>query len=245
MHTLDSIMIYRDEQISIFFGDKSTAPFSGQEFKDNIDSNRSFLLDRCSSFPLLAESYIFLRQVHGIDGKIFNRDFISFDYKGDFIITIENDVALGVLTADCLPIVFFDTHNSVISIAHSGWKGSIAGVVDTVINSMKSNFASQDKNIKIFLGPAAKKCCYTVTDEFLENSDEQIFRESIFKVDGKLVFDNVLYTCSKLKYFGILEENINLNYNLCTICCEKFCSNRRGGVISGRQVTLVKLNNFK
>jgi polyphenol oxidase len=238
-------MFFINKEISIFFGDNITAPFFCREFKDSIETNISFLRDRVSEFPLLADKYIFLHQIHSINGKIYNYDFFSFDYKGDYLITDKYKVALGVLTADCLPIIFYDQKNRVIAIAHSGWRGSLGGIFFEVVQEMSRAFNTNLKDIKVYLGPCGKVCCYEVSSEFLSTSTNKFFKKSILSKNQKIFFDNIEYVILNLVDFGIGREQINLDFNLCTICNLRFASHRRSGINAKRQVTLVKLNDLQ
>lgn len=235
-------MIFRDEEITIFFGDNSTAPFTGQEFKENIESNKVFLQERVSKFPITANKYIFLHQIHSIEGKIFTNNFNAFDLQSDYLVTQIPEVALGVLTADCLPIVFSDSVNRVVAVAHAGWRGSIDGISQKVINKLQEEFKTNLDNLKIYFGPSAKKCCYEVSEEFLVHSSDRIFEKSIISKNKKLFFDNVNYNRLKLMALGVQEERLNLNFSVCTICNLNFASHRRGAESAKRQVTLIKLN---
>jgi len=227
-------MHYKNSNFLISFGNNSNAPFTIEEFRNNIFTNKALLQNKIS------KNRIFLHQTHSNYGQIYKNNFSSFDYQGDYLITKEPEVEIGILTADCLPIIFYDSKNNVIAIAHSGWKGSLSGIVDKVLEDLKTNFFVDFNDLEIFFGPSAKKCCYEVSESFLENSKEDIFKASIIFRD-KIIFDNVYYSKQRLMALGIKEEQINLDYNICTMCNLQFSSVRRLGVKSGLQPTTIKL----
>ena len=227
-------MHYKNNNFLISFGNNSDAPFTIEEYRNNIFTNKILLQDKIS------KNRIFLHQIHSNYGQTYTNNFLSFDYQGDYLITKEPEIEIGILTADCLPIIFYDHKNNVIAIAHSGWRGSLSGIVDKVLEDLKNNFLSDFNDLEIFFGPSAKNCCYEVSESFLENSKEAIFKASLIFKD-KIIFDNVYYSKQRLISFGIKESQINLDYNLCTMCNLEFSSVRRLGVKSGLQPTTVKL----
>ena len=58
-------------------------------------------------------------------------------FKSDAIVTKIKGIALGVVTADCVPIILFDTHNQIIGCIHAGWKGASSGIIENTIKTFK------------------------------------------------------------------------------------------------------------
>src|SRR3989339_1377229 len=105
----------------------------------------------------------------------------------DGVITTVEKVALTVITADCVPIIF-SGQNGIIGISHQGWRNSIKSIAQKMINNMVEQGA-QKENIKIAIGPSINDCCYNINEEryysFLEEFDG--FSEKIFhRRHGKL-----------------------------------------------------------
>ncbi|MFT6765589.1 MAG: YfiH family protein [Alteromonas naphthalenivorans] len=190
---------------------------------------------------------IFLNQVHKAHGEtVFKikdiQDSILFGKDGDYLITNQPTLGLGIVTADCLPIVYFDKINKVVGIAHAGWKGSVAGIANKVVLDLQEKFMSQKKDIKIFFGPSAKHCCYEVDSLFLERVGSNVHTSrALFKKNNKYFFDLGLYNASELLSAGFSSQQIIFNYNRCTICQKSFCSYRRQKGTNMRQVTVVSL----
>jgi hypothetical protein len=165
-----------------------------------------------------------------------------FDFQGDFLVTNKKNIALVVLTADCVPLVLYDTSNNIISLIHAGWKGSFVGVIDQAISTMCRKYQTNIKDIKVFFGPSARACCYQVTQDFVDQFQMKFGRiDSFFYRKNLIFFDNSLFLQQNLKKFGILEDNINIENARCTICNLEFCSYRREKQQSNRQITMVVL----
>ncbi len=194
------------------------------------------------------EKLVFLKQMHGIDGLTIT-DPIQikfslnlFDKQGDFIITNLRKVGIGILTADCLPLVFYDPVHHAVGIAHVGWKGLIAGIIPKVAQKMQNEFKTNPTNLDVFLGPCAKACCYQVDENFLHNLENSTFAEQVtFRRNDKIFFNIPRFAKLQLIEMRINPENINKNYRNCTICDTRFHSVRREGEKTGRQITIVGL----
>jgi YfiH family protein len=165
-----------------------------------------------------------------------------FKYQGDFLITNKKKCALIILTADCVPIVFYDSLHQAIGAAHSGWKGTVGEIAKKTIIKMQQTYGTQLHDLHCFFGWSAQDCCYEVTPEFLEHFKKFDYGQNSFvKKGGKIYFNNRLHLQEGLKKFGILPEKIYTTNDLCTICNVRFCSARRDKDVAGRQVTVVAL----
>jgi YfiH family protein len=126
-----------------------------------------------------------VHQTHSPDAVIVNEAWEHKDApKADALVTNKPNIILGVLTADCLPILFADEKNGVIAAAHSGWKGAFSGVIENTIDKMQQLGASIP-DISATIGPAISKKSYEVGAEFFErfigqdNNNERFFVKSI------------------------------------------------------------------
>ncbi|MBS0656020.1 MAG: peptidoglycan editing factor PgeF [Verrucomicrobia bacterium] len=219
------MIVTLDERCSIFFGDKSTSPISHKSAQ-----HKNFCEDLRQQLGLshLVRQY----QVHKADG--WNIESMSQltspvmleEREGDFLITNQPGVGIAVLTADCLPIIFYAPQHHLVAAAHAGWRGSIAGIAVKVLASFTEQYGLDLSQVQVHFGPAARACCYEVQQDFLDALplDAEPF---IVSRGGKYFFDNSLFNKQQLISFGILPENINDHYNLCTMCNHQFCSYRR------------------
>ncbi len=189
---------------------------------------------------------IFLQQVHSTAGIVVDepefKTFKPFTHEGDFLMTKLPHVGLGIMTADCLPIIFFDKANHAVAIAHAGWRGSVAGIAKKTVERMQQAFKTNPKNIDVFFGPCAKMCCYEVGTDFVSQLDDVTRASQVLKKrGGRLFFDVLHYNQLQLEGAGVKKEALGLDYNVCTICDANFFSYRRQKENAGRQMTVVSL----
>ncbi len=236
---------------TIFFGDKSncTVSHKSKEFT-------SFCNNLAQTHGLT--KLIFSEQVHGTAGTYIDSKEKAecikpldlnrpFNLVGDFLITNQKNIGIGVLTADCLPIIFYDTKNHVAACIHAGWRSAIAEIVTKVVQMMFEKFKFAPEDLQIYFGPCAKTCCYQVQPDFLQNLTNFKFKNQVIrKDDGKLFFDNVLFNKLLLIDLGMLSKNMHFQNNHCTMCTGKpgsnnFHSYRCDGEQALRQISFVAL----
>lgn len=86
----------------------------------------------------------------------------------DGLVTTERGIAIGVLSADCGPVLFADPQNGVIGAAHAGWKGAVSGILESTVAAMEHAGAAR-KSIHAVLGPCISAASYEVGPEFRDN----------------------------------------------------------------------------
>lgn len=182
------------------------------------------------------DSLWFFKQEHTVDGFVVPSYGVSgvhliVDRDGDYFITNVSNVGIGVGTADCLPIVFFDPVKRVVGVVHAGWKGSVQGIAPIVIRRMILDFDSQVNDIRVWFGPSAKVCCYEVQSDFLVNLYHEFVSLTTEKHDGKIFFSNTRYNELLMLQAGVEQNNIDATFNLCTICSSRFHSRRNDGAL--------------
>jgi len=235
------MVLHKEHSFSIFFGDATNCTVAHQapEFKDSCQ-------ELCKSLAL--KNLVLDHQTHSATGffidknTVLNEPVILFERDGDFLITDQPRVGIGVLTADCLPVIIYDTKNNIIAIAHAGWKGSVAEISIKVIEAMLSRVFFKPQDLKIFFGPSAKKCCYEVQPDFLTHLEKCSFKSSLIEQrDNKLFFDNPLINKLQLIGLGIKPDQIDMSMNLCTMCSPNFHSFRIKKTANVCQTTLAWL----
>jgi polyphenol oxidase len=245
------MLIHKEPSFSILFGGEQErfVPAHYKQF------NAGELLTR-EPFTLvqkmlpMQKKLIFLHQVHGNDGTIITtaeqaESMNTFCIDGDFLITNLTNIALGVATADCLPIILYDTFNHVISSVHAGWRGAVAGIAGKAFDSMQQQFGTQAKNIKVFFGPNAKVCCYNVKSDLVDVLEKFEFVDKVVRtIDQQIFFDLPFFNQLLLQEKGIAQAAFHLEYNNCTICDTSFCSYRRQNPTEYRQMTIVALQTY-
>jgi len=104
---------------------------------------------------------------------------VSHAPVADALVTNQTGIAIGVLTADCLPILFADEKNGVIAAAHAGWKGAFSGVIESTIAAMQQ-LGATPLSISATIGPAISPESYEVGAEFYDNFINQDAVNSVF-----------------------------------------------------------------
>jgi YfiH family protein len=192
--------------------------------------------------PEAADCFL-LKQQHGTTGFVVNqetRNREKLSQLGDFLLTNIPKVKLGILTADCLPIIFNDTKNKAVGIAHAGWRGSLAGISKEVINSMIRNYNTKEDDISIVFGPCIHACCYKVKEDLIARVKEYNFGEkTIIKRGDDQFFDLLAFNKALLISLGVKEAAIDSSNSKCTSCNTHYHSHRREGEQAGRQLSTV------
>lgn len=126
--------------------------------------------------------------------------------QADALVTREPGLALGILTADCAPILLADPRAGVIGAAHAGWKGALGGVLDSVVEAMVGLGARPD-DIVAAVGPCIAQRSYEVGPEFpapfLEENDENAEFFAPSPKEGHHLFDLSGYAVRRLHRVGV------------------------------------------
>ena len=159
--------------------------------------------------------------------------------KGDGLITNE-DLALCLLTADCLPISFFDPKKGVIGLAHAGWRGTDEKITSKMAEKFINEFGSDPKDIEVEIGPGVRKESFIFENPVQKEMPEwQPYLK--YLPDGQTSIDLFAYNKQQLIDVGILEENIKVS-NINTGTDENYFSHYRSvrtGEKEGRFFTIV------
>lgn len=146
----------------------------------------------------------------------------------DALVTTQPGVALGVLTADCGPVLFADVEARVIGAAHAGWKGALTGVTSRTIDLMEEQGAKRSRMTAV-IGPTISQAAYEVGPEFparfteADSGNARYFRPS--GRGGHSMFDLPGYLADRLRLEGV---GTVVNMSLCTCTDEdRFFSYRR------------------
>jgi YfiH family protein len=163
----------------------------------------------------------------------------------DAMVTTRAGLLLGILTADCAPVLLADAEAGVIAAAHAGWRGALAGVTDATIAAMEQSGARRDR-IAAAVGPCITQASYEVDDAFRArflDDDPDNAQFLIAGRSGKPHFDLSGYVAKRLSAAGLDKiETLNLDTYAET---DRFYSYRRathrGEPDYGRQVSLIGL----
>ena len=183
----------------------------------------------------------YCRQVHGncvVDVDNTAGASVEAPPEADALISARRGVALGIFTADCVPIFICDVATPAIGIAHAGWRGTFAQVAVNALTQMKASFGTVATNCRVHLGPSIQKCCYTVSTELLTQFSQRFGNTVRNGANLNLQAANV----HQLIEAGLPAATISV-CPLCTACrTDLFFSHRaeKGG--TGRMLSFIQLN---
>ena len=209
---------------------------------ENITGNRQAIVQ---NLGLCDEDVITPWQHHSSDVVVATKHWGNHRPKADAIVTSSPNLPIGVITADCGPVLFCDAANEIIGAAHAGWKGATSGVLENTIDTMIEQGANIE-NIRATLGPAISGKNYEVGPEFVENllgldeQNQEFLTPSPNK--GHAYFDLPEYIIDRLIQKGINARSTGL----CTYQNEnQFFSYRRmthrGEADYGRQISAIAI----
>jgi YfiH family protein len=126
--------------------------------------------------------------------------------EGDAMVTATPGLALGILTADCAPVLLADPEARVIGAAHAGWKGALGGVLEATLEGMEKLGASRER-IQAVIGPCISQESYEVGWDFRDRFQEQGLKNRRFFVpsdkEGHYRFDLPGYAAHRLTAAGV------------------------------------------
>ncbi|MEO0918730.1 MAG: peptidoglycan editing factor PgeF, partial [Pseudomonadota bacterium] len=125
--------------------------------------------------------------------------------EADAMVTDTPGLALGILTADCQPVLFADPVHRVIGAAHAGWKGALDGVLEATLDAMEQLGAKRTET-HAAIGPTISQRAYEVGPEFLDRFEADNPENTLFFANGegdRLQFDLVGYGLARLRAAGV------------------------------------------
>ena len=194
-------------------GGASSGLFAGLNCgRGSSDQREMVVLNRsrvATAMGVSADRLIAVRQVHSADVVTIGAD-DDLDEIGkiqaDGMVTCRRDVALGILTADCQPILLADAKSGIIGACHAGWRGSLAGIIETTVAAMKELGAEY---IHAVIGPTISQRAYEVGEEFMEEflmEDPEYSRFFSGGPNGRPMFDLPSFGLSRLRAAGAEAE---------------------------------------
>jgi YfiH family protein len=193
-----------------------------------------------------AGSLITAHQVHGTLAVVAEEAWAQDARpKADAIVTTRRGLAVGVLTADCAPVLFADGEAGVVAAAHAGWRGALSGILESTIAAMERLGASR-RRIGAAVGPCIGQEAYQVGPEFEQaflQEDQGNARFFVRPEPGaRPHFDLAAYAWHRLERAGVAANQISK----CTFAdTAAFFSYRRSRALGepdyGRQISAIVL----
>ncbi|MBU2591097.1 MAG: peptidoglycan editing factor PgeF [Nitrospinota bacterium] len=225
--------------------DGSMSPASGE--REAILSNRKEFLKRhhLADYPLILMNQVHGERIHLVDdyAKIKQTEHL----EGDAIITSSPNIVIGIMTADCLPIIIFDKEGRGVGAIHAGRKGSELMIAGKAVLKFADIFNIDKKDVVAIIGAGIGDCCYEVEEELVVPfRKEGIYQADDIvttKVNGRLMLDLVQVNKIQLLDAGLSASNIFLS-DKCT-CCDGDFFSYRGGDRLERMMSVVALSPQK
>ncbi|MDH3263153.1 MAG: peptidoglycan editing factor PgeF [Paracoccaceae bacterium] len=154
---------------------------------------------------LPAEALVTVHQIHSADVLEVTGPLEGPKPKVDALVTATPGVAIGVLTADCQPVLFADAEAGVIGAAHAGWKGTLDGVLEATLDAMERLGARRGR-ISAVIGPTISQRAYEVGPEFLDRFLADDRENARFFAGGpgdRVHFDLPAYGLHRMRVAGI------------------------------------------
>lgn len=213
--------------------------------KDTVRQNRGLVAQAMGIGP---ECLLTAYQVHSADAMVVSGPWATEERpRVDALVTNQPGLAVGVLTADCGPLLFADMEARVVAAAHAGWKGALSGITARTLEAMEGLGATR-RNVTAIIGPMISKAAYEVGPEFPDRfTDAAPANARYFTAStrpGHSMFDLPAYLEDRLRDEG---AGAVVNLSLCTFSDERrFFSYRRtthrGEKDYGRLISAIALD---
>lgn len=183
-----------------------------------------------------------MRQVHG-DNIVEVKDrSLKEAGEADGMITREKDIFLGVLTADCVPILMISPKEKLVVAVHAGWRGTLAGIAEKAVRLLQERYGVAASDVEAALGPSIGSCCYEVKNDVagpLMKKWGKLTTPSIFVREGKSFIDLRRLNRDILRASGVPGNQL-YQVGPCASCsAEDFFSYRRSRGETGRQLSFI------
>ncbi|AWB50450.1 peptidoglycan editing factor PgeF [Gemmobacter aquarius] len=183
----------------IFFG-LNCGPGSS-DLSEVVAINRARVAD---ALGVTRENLLSVNQVHSPDVLHVTAPFTDRP-RADAIVTATPGIALGILTADCQPVLFHDAKAGVIGAAHAGWRGTRDGVLEATVQAMEG-LGAKRADITAVIGPCISQRNYEVGPEFFEAFTADAPENARYFANGtgdRMLFDLPALGLSRLRAAGV------------------------------------------
>ena len=220
--------------------DSLNCGFSTGDVREKVQENRDRAIARLGLAP---DRLAAVQQVHSARVVVIDDDWVPGPLQqADALATRRRGIALGILGADCAPVLLADADAGVIGAAHAGWRGALDGVTDSVIDAMVE-LGAEPARIVAAIGPCIAQASYQIGPEFPAPFLEQDPDNAAFFADSH--FDLPGYLKARLERRGLALVAPSLGDTLAQP--DLFFSHRRatlaGGSVAGRLLSAIALED--
>ncbi len=227
-------------------GGRSVGPYAELNVSlrvgDEPDAVKNNICDLKRAVGIHDGRIVTMKQVHG-DGVLEVNDKTGKEAgEADAMVTRERGTYLGILTADCVPILLVVSKRKAAAVVHAGWRGSLAGLAAKTVRMVQQRYDVVAADIEAALGPSIGRCCYEIKDDVAEPLLAQwgsSAEASLERRAGKCFLDLRRLNREILIRTGLAASRI-FDVGPCTSCAsDDFFSYRRQAGNIGRQLSFV------
>ncbi|MBS1025953.1 peptidoglycan editing factor PgeF [Gluconobacter cerinus] len=223
--------------------DSLNCSLSSSDDLANVSENRARVARQIGVEP---EKLLGLKQTHSDITVPVTRETVLWamghGQDGDALVTDRPDVGVGVITADCGPVLLASEDGRIVGAAHAGWRGAVGGVLESAVTQMKALGAT---NIRAVVGPCIGPESYEVGPDMRDAVLAQDGNAGVFfrvaERAGHFMFDLPEYCSARLKAAGVQQVEV---LGVDTLTDQRFFSHRRrtlaGGGHIGHQISAIR-----
>jgi YfiH family protein len=227
-------------------GGKSVGPYTGLNLSFRVGDDPQVVKDNMCDMKravgIHERRVITMKQVHGNHIAEVKDPNLKEIGEADGMITQQPEAFLGVLTADCVPVLFVAPKQKIVAAAHAGWRGTLAGIAAKMVQRFESNYGIAPDQFEAALGPAIGGCCYEIGGDVagpLVGKWGTLAESCLDKRNGKTFLDLRNLNRAILEQARIPAKKI-FQIGPCTSCApEDFFSYRRERKETGRQISFI------
>jgi YfiH family protein len=229
-------------------GGVSAAPYASLNLGLHVGDDPEAVTENrrqvCAAVGADFEKYTLSAQVHGANvalvapeqigaGRLDRADAVP---DADGLVILQPGAMVSVLSADCVPLIFYDPARHVGAVVHAGWRGTAAGIASRTVRFLEKQCCCRPEDLLVGLGPSIGPCCYEVSEEVARRVAEAAGIQATSRQA-----DLAAANRRQLLAAGVRAEHIE-EAGVCTSCqAEEFFSERKLGRPTGRFSTFVAL----
>jgi len=178
-----------------------------------------------------------VRQVHGT--RVVTAELDTEPPEADGVASARRGLAVGVVTADCVPALLLARRRGVVAAVHAGWRGAAAGVLEAALAHLHAQFGVEPTDVEAVLGPSIGSCCYRVGGEVQAAFTARTGARTAAAwapAGDRLVLDLRVAERLLLEAAGVRSVAV---VGPCTACSPELASYRRDGASAGRQIGFI------
>ena len=188
---------------------------------DKVERNRELL---CSLLPVRPRMLVIPHQTHDTVVKVVDEAFLRLSSEEqlkqlegvDALVSDMDQVCLCISTADCIPVLCYDTRRKVIAAIHAGWRGTVKRIVEKTLDKMAALYGTKGEDVQAYIGPGISLNAFEVGDEVYEAFEAAGFDMAcIARRDEKWHLD--LWEANRIQLLskGVKKENVEVT-GICT-----------------------------